>query len=90
MVQQQSSSPQRPVRKFKGVTVIEWDTEPADERPSEFADSTLYADLIGPPPQPLYRSHRRRNGSGSAWLALALVMALAGSGLFWLARLLHA
>ena len=89
MVHKQSSQ-HKTVRKFKGVTVIDWDTEPAEERPSEFADSTLYADLIGPPSTSLYRSPKKRKGSGSAWLGLALVLALASGGLYWMARLLHA
>lgn len=88
MVSQHHSSSQRPIRKFKGVTVIEWDTEPADERPSEFADTTLFADLLGAPP-PRVHSKRRRSSSGSAWVALALVLALASGGMFGLVRLLH-
>jgi len=83
------SSPQRSVRKFKGVTVIDWDTEPAEERPSQFADSTLYADLIGAPPAALYRSPKKRKGSGSAWLSVALVLAIGSGGLFWMVRLLQ-
>jgi hypothetical protein len=30
------------VRKFKGTTVFDWDSEPSEERPSEFAESSLY------------------------------------------------
>jgi len=30
------------VRKFKGTTVFDWDSEPTEERPSEFAESSLY------------------------------------------------
>lgn len=30
------------VRKFKGTTVFDWDAEPTEERPSEFAESSLY------------------------------------------------
>ncbi len=29
------------VRKFKGTTVFDWDSEPSEERPSEFAESSL-------------------------------------------------
>jgi hypothetical protein len=83
------ASSQRPVRKFKGVTVIEWDTEPAEERPSQFADSTLYADLLGSPPPRSQRS-RRSTGIGSAWFALVLVLAVASGGMFGLMKFLHA
>lgn len=30
------------IRKFKGTTVFDWDSEPSEERPSEFAESSLY------------------------------------------------
>lgn len=30
------------VRKFKGTTVFDWDSEPTEERPSEFAESSLH------------------------------------------------
>lgn len=30
------------VRKFKGTTVFDWDSEPSEERPSEFAESSLH------------------------------------------------
>lgn len=29
------------IRKFKGTTVFDWDSEPSEERPSEFAESSL-------------------------------------------------
>ncbi|MDE1949868.1 MAG: hypothetical protein KGL43_15235 [Burkholderiales bacterium] len=29
------------VRQYKGTTVFDWDSEPADERPSEFTSSSL-------------------------------------------------
>ena len=30
------------VRKFKGTTVFDWDSEPSEERPSEFAESSVF------------------------------------------------
>jgi len=40
MAEKQQQQPN--VRKFKGTTVFDWDSEPSEERPSEFAESSLY------------------------------------------------
>jgi len=87
------------IRKFKGATVFEWDSEPADERPSEFAETTQIAGPWGPASNNAYvaletRRSRprtpRRGSSTTLWLALALVAAIGGGGLFALMKLFHA
>ncbi len=88
MLHSHTPSGQRPLRKFKGVTVIDWDTEPAEERPSQFADSTLYADLLGAPAT-RGRGKRQRGGLGAAWLALAIVLGVGTIGMMGLVHLLR-
>ncbi|MFY9510649.1 MAG: hypothetical protein WAQ05_06730 [Rubrivivax sp.] len=42
MGQKQQQPDSTNIRKFKGTTVFDWDAEPSEERPSEFAESSLY------------------------------------------------
>ncbi|MEP6873340.1 MAG: hypothetical protein ABI887_03175 [Burkholderiales bacterium] len=70
---------------FKETSFFEWDSEPALERPSEFAPSTLsFAPL--PARRPKVRSH---------WLSVALVAGIGTLGvgtalLYGLVHMLHA
>jgi hypothetical protein len=87
----ESKGAQGEVRQFKGSTVFDWDAEPADERPSEFARSTGYSGLssYSALDTPAARRASRRGGSGSLWVAVAVVIGLSVAGILALARLLH-
>ena len=101
MPREERHSRQRPalveIRKFKGSTVYEWDAEPAEERASEFSDSSQLNSTWGPTSKSAYvmletRRSRpktpRRGNSGALWLALALVIAIGAAGL-GLLKLFH-
>lgn len=67
---------------FKTTQVFDWDSEPKDERPSEFVPSTGFSSLSGyysmPPDARVMRHNRRSGGGGGAvlWLSAGLVIAL--------------
>lgn len=67
---------------LKATQVFDWETEPKEERPSEFVPSTGFSSLSGyyamPPDSSVGRRYRRpRGGNGVVlWLATALVLAL--------------
>jgi hypothetical protein len=85
------------IRKFKGETVFGWEHEPADERPSQFSDTTqygaLWAPLTRPPTSPLEvarpRPPQKRGAAPNAWLAALLVVTLAAGAIFGAVRLLQ-
>jgi hypothetical protein len=93
------------VRKFKGTTVIDWDSEPTQERPSEFAESSLFLSqsAISRPSKVGGRSGQvhhlerarprpaqKRGGSAAAlWMGLLLVVVVAGGGLYGLMHFLR-
>lgn len=78
------------IRRFKGVTVFDWDSEPSEMRPSEFVESTLASPMWTTPsrleaPVPALevrrpRPPRKQGGVGTVWLALAVAVAL-GAGM---------
>ena len=79
---------ERGIRKFKGETVFDWDSEPSEMRPSEFVESTLASPMWTTPSRleaaPLETRRagppRKQGGVGTVWLALAVAVAL-GSAL---------
>jgi hypothetical protein len=93
------------VRKFKGTTVIDWDSEPTQERPSEFAESSLFLSQSAvsrnsqfgarsTQSQHLERARPRpaqkKGGSAATlWFGLALVVVIAGGGLYGLVHFLR-
>lgn len=64
-------------RPFKDTQVFDWQTEPKDERPSEFVPSTGFSSLSGyyamPPDARVYR---RRSGMGAGTLLLAALLVI--------------
>lgn len=72
---------------FKETTIYDWDSEPAEERPSEFAQSAMsgFAPL---------RTHRRPPRVNKAFrtvlLAGATALSLGGIGLYGMIHLLRA
>lgn len=84
---------QSPHRRDPGPTVFGWDEEPAEERPSQFADSTQ----IGPASgfyrggavHPVRAVRRNRFGWVPIVLFLLVLIAVVGAALRWLLPLLH-
>lgn len=78
---------------FKQSQIYGWESEPADERPSEFMHSTGHAALSGYADPAVARlAARRSSGRFGAKSLLAFsvaVLALGGYGLLRLAPLLH-
>lgn len=73
---------------FKPSAVYDWDSEPKDERPSEFAQSTGYQLHSGFYVAPV--ASTRRHGSGSlVWLTAGVVAVLATLALLVLVKFLR-
>ncbi len=88
-----------PVRRFKGETVYDWESEPADERPTEFGASTGFSSYSGyfhsTQDSALERRRRmarrhRRKGSGGLVLGLVVTLALVSGVLYVASRVLAA
>jgi hypothetical protein len=78
-------------RPFKDTQVFGWETEPRDERPSEFVPSTGYSALSGYYAMPDARSRgpsTRRRGHGPLLVLLASA-AMIGLGVAALLGFLH-
>ena len=89
------------VRQFKGETVYDWESEPAEERPTGFDASTTFAastlSSSGFHSTSTYNStlearrrvaRYRRRGSISVWLMAGLVLAAIMAGVTVLGRFL--
>lgn len=73
---------------FKNTQVYDWEVEPKDERPSEFAPSTTgYGLHSGFYVTPVVNSRRSRGGL-TVWLMGGGVVCVALLGLFGLVRVL--
>jgi len=85
--------PLTPVRKFKGATVFEWDSEPAIERPTAANDSQTWglSAVSGYPGLEVRRARppQKRAGLSALWLGLIIVATVAAVGLFALLRWVH-
>ena len=75
------------IRRFRGVTVFDWDSEPSTERPSEFFETCMTGDAWEQARGG--RSTRREGGFGALWMGLGVVAATAAAGLFGLAHFLR-
>lgn len=75
---------------FKDTQVYDWEVEPKDERPSEFAPSTTgYTLHSGFYVAPVVTARRSRRGGGlTVWLLTGSVLGAALIGLFGLVRVL--
>ena len=80
-------------RDFKDTQLFGWDSEPSEERPSEFAQSTGYSALSGyhVMPESYGASRRKPKASGLGFLLVVsgLIVSLGGVGLYWLAQFLR-
>lgn len=73
---------------FKPSQVYDWEVEPHDERPSEFAQSTGYRVHSGFYVAPVVTARRRGSGA-MVWLMASGVVGLALAGLLVLVKLLR-
>ena len=73
---------------FKPSQVYDWEVEPLDERPSEFAQSTGYRVHSGFYVAPVVTTRRSGNGM-VVWLMASGVAGLAVAGLLVLVKLLR-
>ncbi len=73
---------------FKTTAVYDWELEPKDERPSEFAPSTGYQLHSGFYVAPVVTRQRRSNG-GLVWLTAAAVAGIAVVAMLGLVKMLH-
>ena len=80
-------------RDFKDTQVFGWESEPADERPSEFVQSTGYSALSGYYGMPDTRGTAsrppKRGGLGFLLFMCAAIVSVGAVGLYWLPQLLH-
>ena len=93
------------IRTFKGETVFDWESEPGQERPTDFSSSTQFASTgyshssgysrlsgystLESQRGSSRRPRRRAKQRGSVWVPATLVFAFAVSGLIALAHYLH-
>ncbi|WP_341887326.1 hypothetical protein [Variovorax sp. YR752] len=78
-----------PRRDFKDTQVYDWDLEPKDERPSEFAPSTTgYSLHSGFYVTPVTAVRHRRGSGLMVWLVASSVIGMGVLGLFGLVRML--
>lgn len=73
---------------FKPSAVYDWDAEPTDERPSEFAQSTGYQLHSGFYVAPVVSGRRRQSGT-LIWLVVGAVAGLAVMALLVLVKMLR-
>lgn len=73
---------------FKPSQLYDWEVEPLDERPSEFAQSTGYRVHSGFYVAPVLTTRRSSNGM-LVWLMASGVAGLAVAGLLVLVKLLR-
>jgi hypothetical protein len=82
----------RSQRPFKNTQVFDWDSEPKDERPSEFVPSTGYSALSGYYAMPEARASRPRRGGGlnTVLIAGAIIVALGTAALLGFLHMIRA
>jgi hypothetical protein len=76
-------------RDFKETQLFGWDSEPSEQRASEFAQSTGYSALSGYYAVPEPRRKSRARGTGFLMVVTALIVSLGAVGLYWLAQILR-
>ena len=77
--------------RYKDTQVFDWEAEPHDERPSEFAQSTGYQLHSGFYVAPVTNERRRGGGGGLLlWLVVGGVLGVGLAGLLGLVRLVKA
>ena len=76
-------------RDFKDTQLFGWDSEPSEQRASEFAQSTGYSALSGYYAVPESRRKPKAKGTGFLMVVTALIVSLGAVGLYWLAQFLR-
>jgi len=82
-------------RAFKETQLFDWETEPKEERPSEFQSTGFsnvsgYSHAVGDARRAMPRGRARRRGSfGTLIVSLLAVIGVGTIGVHWLAQLLH-
>jgi hypothetical protein len=76
-------------RDFKDTQLFGWDSEPSEQRASEFAQSTGYSALSGYYAVPEPRRKPKAKGTGFLLAMSALIVSLGAVGLYWLAQYLR-
>ena len=77
-------------RDFKETQLFGWDSEPSEQRSSEFAQSTGYSALSGYHVLPESRRKPKAKGIGFLMIVSGLIVSLGAAGLYWLAQFLRA
>ena len=76
-------------RDFKETQLFGWDSEPSEQRPSEFAQSTGFSALAACHAVPDPRRKPKAKGTGFLLVMSALIVSLGAVGLYWLAQFLR-
>lgn len=80
-------------RDFKDTQLFGWDSEPSEERPSEFAHSTGYSALSGYYAMHEVRTPSRRKpkakGLGFLLTVSLLIVSLGAVGMYWMVQFLR-
>jgi hypothetical protein len=76
-------------RDFKDTQLFGWDSEPSEQRASEFAQSTGYSALSGYHAVAEPRRKPKATGTGFLFVMSALIVGLGAVGLYWLAQVLR-
>ena len=76
-------------RDFKDTQLFGWDSEPSEQRASEFAQSTGYSALSGYYAVPESGRKPKAKGTGFLMVVTALIVSLGAVDLYWLAQFLR-
>ena len=80
-------------RDFKETQIFGWDSEPNDERPSEFVQSTGYSALSGyyamPDTRGVASRTPKRGGLYFLLIVSAAIVSLGVVGMYWLVHMLR-
>ena len=77
-------------RDFKDTQLFGWESEPSEQRSSEFAQSTGYSALSGYQVLPESRPRPKAKGIVFLMVVSGLIVSLGAAGLYWLAQFLRA
>jgi hypothetical protein len=83
-------------QEFKSTQIFDWASEPADERPTDFARSTGFSALSGfqnlheAPTPSMRRRQEHRGGMLKLAASAALILGMSGVGLLVMANMLRA
>ncbi len=76
-------------RSFKQTQLIGWESEPSEQRSSEFVPSTGYSALSGRYTVHEPRHKPKNKGASSLLVVTGLIVSLGAVGMYWLAQLLR-